>query len=243
MAIVAALDDELRIVRSRMAIDSRIHIRPALFALGTYGAAPVLLVRSGVGVEAMGRAIGYCLDRFAPSFCLHIGYCGGADPHYQVGDLLIAKAVVDSKTASGYTIDQGVVEQARQICAEGGLRARIGTLVTVGGAIASPHEKAFVGTQYGAQGIDMESSALASACDANGTPYLVVRSVFDPLDHALPDLAGAIDGSGALDRLGLAGRLIRRPRDIFSLPRLQYCAMQARKAISEFVELWQEGSK
>ncbi|MFH0800065.1 MAG: hypothetical protein V2A66_07800 [Pseudomonadota bacterium] len=240
LAVVAALDEELRIIRSKMDIDSRVHLRPALFEEGTYLKKPLLLVRSGIGLKAMGHAIGRCLESYRPDFCLHVGYCGGADPYYQAGDLLIADEVVDAASKARYKPDSASVERALGICKERALRGGIGTLVTVAEAIASPHEKAFVGTEHGAHGIDMESSILASACEEKGVGYLVVRAVLDPMDVALPDMCDVINEEGEADSLALAEHMIKKPRDILSLPRLQYFASAARGAIAAFVEEWIE---
>lgn len=238
LAVVAALDDEIRIIRSRMEVDSRAHVRPALFENGRYGKNPVLLVRSGLGKEAMRRAVAYCIDNYAPKFCLHIGYCGGADPKNQPGDIIVASAVVDAMTGASFDSDARMVSRAADICSKIKMRADIGTIVTVDGVIALPHEKAFTGTEYGAQAIDMESSAFVSECVSRNVPNLVVRVVLDPLDVALPDMGDAIDKEGKTDGLGLAEHIIRKPRDILELPRIQYFASKARESITAFVDAW-----
>jgi adenosylhomocysteine nucleosidase len=238
LAIVAALDDEIRIIRSRMAIDSRHHTRPALFVSGIYQRSPLLLVRSGIGRQAMDRAIRYCLDRYHPSFCLHVGYCGGTDPQYHAGDLFIANAIVDSRSGKRISPPRQAVEKAMRICRDRKLRAKEGALVTVDEPVASPHEKAFVGTQHQAQAMDMESAPLAAACTQHSVPYLVVRAILDPLDYTLPDLCDVVEDTGATNRMALVGRLIRKPGHLLKLPSMSYFAAQARMAITSFVDAW-----
>lgn len=238
LAILAALDDEIRIIRSKMNVDSRVHVRPSLFENGKCGTHPVLLVRSGLGRDAMHNAITYCLDRYQPKFCLHVGYCGGADPKNQPGDIIVASAVVDSGTKERFESDPRLVARAMDICSEKKIRANVGTLVTVDCVIALPHEKAFKGTEHGAQAIDMESSAFVAECVSRGIPHLVARAVLDPLDVALPDMDGTIDKEGKTDGFGLAEHIIKNPKDILQLPRMQYFANAARGAITTFVDAW-----
>lgn len=238
LAIIAALDDEVRIIRSKMEIDTRVHVRPALFETGKYAAKPLLLVRSGIGPAAMAKAIDYCLDRYSPKFCLHIGYCGGADPKFQAGDLIIADAVADDTSKKRYKSDPAIVEKALGLCKEKKLRAFVATLVTVEKVIASPHEKAFVGTEHEAQGIDMESSALAAHCTERGVSYLVVRAVLDPLDTELPGMDGAIDEEGKTNIAAIAEIMLKNPGEVLKFPRLQYFASEARASLTTFADAW-----
>ncbi len=236
--IIAALDDELRIIRSRMAIDAREHLRPALFLRGIYRGQPLLLVRSGIGAPAMARAMAHLLEHRRPQRCLHVGYCGGLDPHFAAGDLLVARETVSAADGARHPLDAVGAERLLGCLKERGQRVRAGTLVTAQRAIGSSHEKAFVGTQHAAQGVDMESAAAARACREQGVPLTIVRAVLDPMDVELPDLEDILDRSGAPMAGALMGHLVKHPRDILKLPRIQYLASQARAAIAAAIDAW-----
>lgn len=238
LAIIAALDDEIRIIASKMEVDARVHERPARFTAGRFLGAPVVLVRSGIGLPAMEAAAASMIARYRPRLCLHIGCCGGAEPQDQPGDLIIADAVVDSRTGERHPALSDLVERALAACRRTELRCRTAAIVTVEQVISSPHEKAFVGTQHSAAAIDMESAALATACNARGVPWLVVRAVLDSLDVALPTLDDAISVDGTIDGMKLAGMILRRPRILWDLSHLQYFAAEVRMALSRFVEAW-----
>lgn len=242
IAVVAALDDEIRVVLSKMEVDSRAHVKPSLFTKGSLCGKGLVMARSGIGIAAMESACSYLFSHFSPAFCLHVGYCGGAEPKDAPGDLLIAETVVDARSGERIEVAPGLTERAEAVARERELRARRGTLVTVEKVVENPHEKAFAGTQHSAAGIDMESAALAIACRERGIPWLVVRAVLDPLDVALPDMGDSVTEEGGTDGVALAEHLVRNPKDIFSLPRLQYFAGQARNSITEFVEGWIEKS-
>lgn len=238
IAIVAALDDEIRIIKSKMQVDSSVHVRPSLFTEGSYLRQKILLVRTGIGRAAAEGAMCYLFAHYKPSFCLHIGYCGGANPKDQPGDLLIASKISDAKNGSSINLNMELATSALSLCKKNNLRAHLAGLVTVDEIIYSPHEKAFIGTEHEADGIDMESSIFAGACAENKISSLVVRAVFDPLDIALPDMSDSLDSAGNPDAAGMFNHLVRRPKDMLKLPRLQYFAASARQALTKFVDAW-----
>lgn len=235
---MAALDDEVRVIRSKMSVDARIHIRPGLITKGTYAHRPLLLVRTGLGRHAMRSTVTAMLDSHAPDLVVHVGYCGGADPSLAAGDLVVADAVVDSRTKERIVLDEGLVASAHKALEARSLRRRIGSLVTVEAVAESPHEKAFLATEHASVAIDMESFDLARVCSERSVPYIIVRAVLDPLDYEFPDLQSAVDDEGKTDGVALASHLVRRPADILKLPRIEYFASQARNAITSFVEGW-----
>jgi adenosylhomocysteine nucleosidase len=238
IAIIAALDDEIKKIKSEMEVDSRQHKKPAVFTKGVYRRKPILLVRSGIGRNAMGRAIARCLDEYNPELCLHIGYCGGADPKFEAGDLIIGERVVDSADGASFDADPELILKAEAACRGAELRCGVAGLVTVDDVISGPHEKAFLGTQHEAGGVDMESAVLARACAERGTPCLVVRAVLDPMDFMFPKLGDVVDENGVADPLALVGHLIKKPSDIVKLPKVQYLATQARIAMKHFIDAW-----
>jgi adenosylhomocysteine nucleosidase len=240
LAIVAALDDEVRIVRSRMSIDERLHLRPALLIRGTYEGMPLVLLRSGMGRKAMEQAAAYLLERYAPDLILHVGYCGAAIPALTAGDLVIASEVVDARNGERLSVSEALVHRAEHVCHELELRANAAPIVTVEAVATTPHEKGALGAAHGAAGIDMESVAVARAASERGVPYLVVRAVLDPLDCAVPDFADALDDEGEASGPKFAEHLLHAPRDLLALPKLGYFAAQARTAIAAFVDAWRK---
>lgn len=240
LALVAALDDELRLITSKIEADSRVHIRPALFTVGKYKRTSLVICRSGIGILAMELAMRYLLEQYRPRFCLHIGYCGGSNPKDLAGDLIIATTAVDTRSGERHVCDANAVEDAVHLARDKGMRARIAAVATVEKPVEFPHEKAFIGTQYEVAGIDMESAAVAVACKNRSTRFLIVRAILDPLDVALPDIIDAVEDDGSTNGTKLARHFVRKPKDLWLLPRLQYLASIARTSLTGFVDAWIE---
>lgn len=238
LAIIAPLDDELKTLRTRMTVDERIFRRPTVMTRGRLGAHSLTLARSGIGRQAMTKAMALCCDIVRPDLVLHIGYCGGADPTLSIGDLVLASVVVDAATGEEIAPSPEYLARAEGLCKEADIRFKTGGLVTVDEVIPEPHEKAFIGTRYGALAVDMESSALAVGCRDRGIPFAVIRAVLDPLDMRLPNLAETVDEDGVTGPWRLVRHFLGRPRDLMMFPRIAYSASRAREALTSFVEQW-----
>jgi adenosylhomocysteine nucleosidase len=238
IAIFAALDEEIRIIRSRLSVDEQIHFKPSLITRGRYRKSQILLVRTGIGKSAMKTAVDYCLSNYHPSICINVGYAGGTTPTTSIGDLVIATSVVDAFNEHLLTTDNELAVAAQTLCKEIGLKAITGSIATVDKIISSPHEKAFIGTAHSVIALDMEGAAFVGACLSSGVPCLVVRSILDPLDVTLPDMSDTLDKSGQISMSHLAKHIIKHPKDALNFHKIGYCAMKAREALAAFIEGW-----
>lgn len=236
IAIFAALADEIRIMRSRMQIDESVHVRPARIDRGTYDGKDIILVRTGIGSNAMSKAASYCISAFHPRICFNVGYCGGATPDIETGDLVIAERVVHDETGERLACSQELIERAQKICSEKDLRMSTGGIVTVDTVVHGPHDKAYLGTKNESRAVDMESFAFAKVCHDKGVTFAVVRACLDPMDMLLPDLEGAVDEEGRTDIAGAVKKMIQKPKTILAIPKIEYCAVQARESIDEFLK-------
>lgn len=240
IAIFAALADEIRIVRSKMQIDESITVRPARIVRGQYMDHPLILVRTGIGGDAMAKAVRYCCEQYRPDICINVGYCGGAAPDAEVGEIVVADRVVDEHSGDELAASPDVVAQAKRSCEGRDLRFSVGGLATVVEAAMMPHDKAYIGTKCDARGIDMESYDFVKACGDFDTQAGVVRAVLDPMDMRLPDFKEAVDEEGNTNIWGAIKHMMRSPKDAVAVPRIEYCAVQAREAISGFIDAWLE---
>lgn len=233
LAIVAALDHEIKLIRKRMESDSHIHLKPGLIDHGYLGSLEVVLVRSGVGKEAMSKAIDFVCTYYPITSILAVGYAGGTHPQLHLGDAVIPELLVDAETRESWPISGPLVDQAIQVCEALQLRYHRGTSVCVAATIESPHEKAYLGTQFEAMSIEMEGSVLAHLAQARGIPFAMVRAIVDPLDMALPHFPNPIVSRGVVRPLLLTTHLLRNPRQILQLPKLHYAATRARETVTE----------
>lgn len=232
-AIVAALEHEIQHIRKHLEVDSRILLKPGLIEHGHLGALEVVLVRSGMGKAAMAKAMNFLCNYYPITSILAVGYAGGTRPQLHLGDAVIPELLVDAETRESWPITGSLAELATQVCEERQIRMHRGTSVCVANTIESPHEKAYLGTQFEASSIEMEGSALAHIAKERSIPFTMVRAIVDPLDVALPHFPTPIVARGVVRPGLMIWHLLRNPRQIFKLPKLHYAATRARDTITE----------
>jgi adenosylhomocysteine nucleosidase len=230
LAVVAALGDEIRLLRSRMKEPRPVELDAARVTIGTWGSLPLVLVRTGMGPAAMERALRQVLPEFAPQFCLHLGYGGAAHPELRPGDLVVATTLIDACQRLSLGVSPELVEKAEKLRRQAGLPGRTGALVTLDRAARSPEEKAGHGRKHQAVAVDMESATLARVCRAAGVPFLVVRAILDHLDYQLPDPPE--EKSGGDPRSRRVNHLKTGP--------LSELADRARRSLTAFAAAWIE---
>ena len=74
----------------------------------------------------------------------------------------------------------------------------------------------------GAAAVDMETSAIAAACEGRGVPWGVVRAISDrPGDHLVDEtVLGLVREDGSTDGRAVARLLARRPWEVRRLARV-----------------------
>lgn len=238
LTIVAALNDEIRLIKAEMEVDKAIHMRPFSIFTGKYQNKKIGLVRAGLGKEATRIALTYFLENLKPSLIINIGYAGGLDPHLHTGDIVLANSVIDEATEKIWPVDEKLILDAERISEAAGLRHHTGKMVTVDRALTDPHDKAFIGTRFEAIACEMESVMVANLSSNAKVPFFVARSIIDSLDIELPEIPEKAVISGKI-RIGpLMKHLRSRPQDILKLPKFSYLANQARISMTNFVREW-----
>lgn len=225
LLIVAALKDEVRDFKSKLAIDCTLHFKPAVLYKGKVFNKEVNLLVTGMGAVRMQRGLEEALDLVKPKVLLLTGYAGGASPLASAGSLVLAKEVFEVKGGPSLQSDGALLELAQKVCEARNLNYQVGNLVTVDRVIANPHEKAAIGTSCEALGLEMEAFPFAGIAHQKNVPWLVVKSILDPLEMLLP----------SFEEYSVK-EFFKKPKEMLKLPHLQYLAYQARRQITKFLK-------
>ena len=165
---------------------------------------------TGMGPERAHGTVAGWLRESRPMLVLNAGFAGGLNPALPAGTVLFATEHPD---------------WARRLRAAGAVPGRFTTTTRI---LRTAAEKTELRRDTGADAVDMESEAVASACRAAGVPVAIVRAISDGADDDLPlDFPAFLREDGSLDLLGLTGAVWRRPRAWVGLWRL---ARQSRRA-------------
>jgi 4-hydroxy-3-methylbut-2-en-1-yl diphosphate reductase len=152
--------------------------------------------RTGMGPRRSRAAVGALLEDPARAL-LVMGFGGGLDEHSEVGDLVVADALLGP---DGTNVECAGAEALAAALGRRGLTVRRGVVasvmrIAVGDARVALRER-------GAVAVDMESVWLAAG--AAGRPFAVARVISDTpareLTNPLLTVAGVTRASGALRR-------------------------------------------
>ncbi len=210
-ALIAAMQEELAALLPAIA-DAHIERRGGReFWLGRLGGHEVVAVRSGIGKVAAAITATLLIDHYDASRMLFLGVAGGIGAGVQVGDVVVAEALLQHDMDASpifprhevpltglarFPVDasfsdtvargaEAALAQHAQTAAWLGHGSRVHRGLIVSGdrfVSTATESQALRETLPDALAVEMEGAAVAQVCHAFGTPLAVVRSISDRAD-------------------------------------------------------------
>jgi adenosylhomocysteine nucleosidase len=193
---------------------------------GETGNKLVALIVAGAGRKAARRATGLLLDGHRPRWIVSAGFAGALDPAFKRNDVVLPDTIIDL-SGQRFSVGVSVPDGAER-------PLKTGSLLTVDAIVRTAVEKASLRAQYGADLVDMESSAVASVCSDRGVRFLSVRVISDEAGEDLPrEVVTLMTRSGSY-RVGAALRAIwNRPSSLKDFLALHGHAQEAADRLAE----------
>jgi adenosylhomocysteine nucleosidase len=189
----------------------------------------VALITCGPGRKAGARGVALLLAGHRPRWVISLGFAGALAPGWHRNDIVLATEVVDPD-GRRLAIDVHVPDQASAA------DERPGRLLTVDRIVRTAAEKAELHQRFGADVVDMETSAVAALCAERGTRFLSVRVISDDAATDLPPEVLSVLGRTGAYRIGAAmGAVWHRPSSLKELWQLREHALAAARRLGEFV--------
>jgi adenosylhomocysteine nucleosidase len=242
IGILCATKEERAALAARLALgESPARHGPTRIWEGRSGDEPLVLAQAGIGKVNAAAAATLLLGLFGATRLIFCGVAGGLDPQLPVGALLLADrlAIHDYGVMAGGRLTstpsgliplgapqlEGPVPVSAEVAAilsrlAEKIAPRADHPVRLGGVITADYflncatTRAELFARFGAQGIDMESGAVAQVADAWNVPLYVIRTLSDLAGEeshlTYPQMAGmAADNSAlaVLDLLALLGEM------------------------------------
>ena len=138
--------------------------------IGKLGKKGVLAIVTGMGTELAGQETRRLLDAVNPIHVVSVGIAGGVDDDVPIGTLVLPEVVVNANTGAEFRPHQ---------IGEGEPSGRMWTtdVMTPPDQVSELAAKGFVA-------LDMETAAIAEACEERGVPWSVFRVISDgPADE------------------------------------------------------------
>ena len=226
VVILAPMPLELKAITSAFGLGRASDAEGAPWT-GRVGNSEVTALHIGMGRPSTRSALSRLFDKTAPDYepvdhVMIAGICGGIDPDLPVGTLVNPKAIVEyARGVSFRHTPPGDAPQA-------------GKLITTDGVMLDMElTRHFL--EMGCLGVDMESSAVAEVCEANGCPWSVYRCISDRIYDGLLDdrILALSNGDGSANMAELERLLAAEPEVAQNLERLNHDATLAARRAAE----------
>lgn len=171
---------------------------------------PCALLQIGVGLEMTKKSVSQFLESYETKSVLHFGTAGALTSDLKVGDLFLANQIMNTLSLAIHCKTDLKNPEIKP-----------GTLLTVNSPLKNQKEKISAYEKYQAQAVDMESFSAVNLFNQKHIPYYSVRGIFDELTDNLEDIGEPYHKTGELSALKLSKNLIRSPKQILTLPKLQ----------------------
>ena len=190
----------------------------------------VAMIVTGMGRQAARRGAQLLIDGHRPRWVVSVGFGGALNPSLARFDLVLATEVLDLE-GHRYAMDLTMPDRA----GGEGPRLQTGRLLTVDSIVRTAAEKADLHRRFGADVVDMETSAVAALCSERSLRFLSIRIISDDAQTELPaEVVELMTRSGSY-RVGAAMRAIwKRPSSLKDFWGLYEHAQQAADRLAVF---------
>jgi adenosylhomocysteine nucleosidase len=184
---------------------------------GEIGGTAVTVVHTGMGLEAAATTTAKLLQELRPAGVLSGGFAGALAPQLRLGEVIAAENF-----------------SSPELLARVAASVRRGRLVSRARPAELVEEKTALHRETGALAVDMETEAIATACQQAGVPLLALRAISDTASDPLPaPLAEWFDLARQRPRpRRLLMYLWRRPSAIWPFVRFVRGLPRARRALT-----------
>jgi adenosylhomocysteine nucleosidase len=246
IALVCALQQEIRPIMKSLHVSKKFNIEEVLFYQADLDGLPITLVQTGIGRDNAIKATNYLLRSLKIKLLISSGIAGGMRQGISVGDLIIAENVSYSSQSnfengelqlkSNFPCKKEVVQLAKQLSSDLELKPHCGNILTVDKVISQAKTKRKIGEQNSFLAVDMESAAIAEVACENSVEFAAIRSISDDIEDDLEiDYDGIISSEGKVRVSNLALKVMKDPRQLAALRRLNRQTKTAVKKLSSFM--------
>lgn len=231
--LVVALKPEWGFLKQHLSF-KKINCSVPLYQISDYP--HTALLQTGVGLARSHETFCQFLQHFSCSSVLHFGCAGGLDSQLKTGDVFIAKEIKsDGESLKINSVLSSDFENFSLSLQNSQHRISYGSLLSSRVVLKNQKEKTQASRSFSAQVVDMESFSIAKACQNSQIDYCSVRGIFDEVTEDLTDLGEPYSDAGDLSGKRLAQNLIKSPKLILQLPRLQKKSQRVNQALWPFI--------
>lgn len=198
IGIIAAMDEEVEVIKLRMKNIVTKSLFKIKFVEGTINSTNVVLVKCGVGKVNAARVTQILISNYNLIYIINVGSAGALNSSLEIGDIVVANKLVqhdfDISTfghKKGYVpgigneikVNQKLINKIRNIKKEfNDSNLIFGTIASGDVFVQDLNMKEKIENDFSADCVEMEGAAIAQVCFMDEIPFLVIRSISDKLN-------------------------------------------------------------
>ncbi|WP_042146079.1 5'-methylthioadenosine/S-adenosylhomocysteine nucleosidase [Paucisalibacillus sp. EB02] len=195
IGIIGAMDEEIEIIKGKLAEKEETIIANSLFISGKLQGKDVVLLKSGIGKVNAAMATTILMERFSPEYIINTGSAGGFSSKLEVGDIVVSSEVVHHDvdvTAFDYVYgqvpgmpatfkaDSTLIDEAMNAIELLDVNGEIGLIATGDSFMEDPIRVEDVREKFPNMiASEMEAAAIAQVCHQYNCPFVVIRALSD----------------------------------------------------------------
>lgn len=203
IGIIAAMDSEVRDIKSVMKDCIKIQHGGMAFLKGKLHQKEVVAVKSGVGKVNAAMCTQILIDLFKVKTIIHVGVAGAVHPDLEIGDIVISadscqydmdarafghpRGEIPNMDITFFKADKDLIKLAEDAAKELKVVYRVGRIMTADLGVNSNKLKEELFAEFGGLCVEMEGAAVGQVAVLNQVPYLVIRSMSDKADSNMTD--------------------------------------------------------
>ena len=195
--IMAAMEEEMVEIKSKMKEISEEKVRDLNFIKGKIHNTEIILVQCGVGKVNAARVTQILIDKYNVGAVINVGAAGSANDELNIGDIVIGSRLVQHDfdiTAFGHEkgyitkfgvfveSDKELIDKMKRVMervSHNEFKIKIGTIASGDIFCTDLKMKNKIREKFNAEAIEMEGAAVAQVCKLNNTPFIIIRSISD----------------------------------------------------------------
>ena len=195
LGIIGAMDIEVEGIKNLLRDVLEEKISGITFVKGNLYGQDVVVAKCGIGKVFASICAQTMIMAFKPDIIINIGVAGGLEKTLDIGDVVIADAVVqhDMDTTPlgeprGYLseiglvkipADKNVYEKLKKSADKLKIKAILGTIASGDAFVSDNETKRFIADSFGAAACEMEGAAIGQVCFVNSVPFGILRAISD----------------------------------------------------------------
>jgi adenosylhomocysteine nucleosidase len=196
IVIIGAMEEEIALLKNKLLGCKTQQISHLEVFTGLINQHEILLVQSGIGKVASALAASILIHKFEPDLVINTGSAGGFDPDLNIGDIVIADALMyHDVDVSHFGYERGQVPaMPKQYVADShasavafeaaqsldNIQVKTGLICSGDSFIGSDEAAADIRSAFESmKAVEMEGASIAQCCYMMSTPCVVIRSLSD----------------------------------------------------------------